>query len=87
MSAHDIVAMKKLFNIREGWLPQHDTLPARFLDEGLPGGVGKGAVMPRERLDRMIRAYNQERGWGSDGYIPQAVIDQLPDLTPRHGAL
>ena len=31
-----IVALKKAFNISEGWKPEDDTLPKRFLSEGLP---------------------------------------------------
>src|SRR5438105_12857617 len=36
--ARRIVTAKKLFNVREGWTPAEDTLPKRFLSEGLAAG-------------------------------------------------
>src|SRR5439155_9197243 len=43
-AARRIVTAKKLFNIREGWTPEEDTLPARFFADG---------SLPRERLEAM----------------------------------
>src|SRR6185369_4256525 len=61
-TAQRIVTAKKLFNIREGWTPAEDTLPKRFLSEGL--GVGENeARLTKERLEGMIRAYYEARGW------------------------
>src|SRR5205807_4878084 len=42
-TARRIVTAKKLFNIREGWTPAEDTLPRRFLAEGLATGRGTQA--------------------------------------------
>src|SRR5437588_2278107 len=39
-AARRIVTAKKMFNIREGWTPAEDTLPRRFLSEGLPSESG-----------------------------------------------
>ncbi len=76
-TASRIVALKKAFNIREGWKPEDDTLPQRFLSEGLPEGASKGAVVPVERLQAMIRAYHRQRGWTEDGYLPDSVLEDL----------
>jgi aldehyde:ferredoxin oxidoreductase len=76
-AARRIVTAKKLYNIREGWTPAEDTLPKRFLSEGLPAGGGKEASLPRERLAAMIRAYYAARGWGDDGYVPDAAREEL----------
>ena len=59
-TAGRIVTAKKLFNIREGWTPEEDTLPARFFADG---------TLPRERLEVMKRAYYQARGWDQDGWV------------------
>jgi aldehyde:ferredoxin oxidoreductase len=75
--AQRIVTAKKLYNLREGWTPAEDTLPRRFLSEGLPTGVSAGAVLPRERLQEMIRAYYAARGWDQEGGVPPALVDQL----------
>ena len=36
-----------------------------------------GALLPRERLQEMIRAYNQARGWSPEGLIPTERIRTL----------
>ncbi len=75
--ARRVVAAKKHFNIREGWTPAQDTLPRRFLEEPLSGGVAAGARLPRERLAAMIRAYNLARGWTAEGYLPEEAVADL----------
>jgi aldehyde:ferredoxin oxidoreductase len=79
--ARRIVTAKKLYNIREGWTVAEDTLPKRFLSEGLPGGTA-AAVLPRERLREMIQAYYAARGWDREGRVPAEIIEslQLSDL-------
>jgi aldehyde:ferredoxin oxidoreductase len=69
--ARRVVTAKKLFNIREGWTPAEDTLPRRFLSEGLPDGSAPGATLPAERLRAMVTAYNLARGWTADGWVPE----------------
>jgi aldehyde:ferredoxin oxidoreductase len=76
-TARRIVTAKKLFNVREGWTAEEDTLPKRFLTEGLPNGAAADAVLPRERLREMIRAYYETRGWDRDGHVPPATIEGL----------
>lgn len=65
-----IVTAKKLYNQREGWTRAEDTLPRRFLSEGIPVGADAQAVLPRERLDAMVSAYYRERGWDASGRVP-----------------
>jgi aldehyde:ferredoxin oxidoreductase len=65
-TARRIVAAKKQFNVDCGWTPAEDTLPDRFLHEQLPSDTA--AVLTRDRLDRMITAYNRHRGWTDDGW-------------------
>lgn len=76
-NAASIVDLRKAYNIREGWGPELDTLPARFLDEALTTGPARGARLPRERLESMIGAYNVHRGWSREGWIP---IQRLAEL-------
>ena len=64
-----IVEAKKRFNVREGWTPADDTLPARFLSSATEGGP----TLTRERLQGMIREYNVARGWSDDGYPPESA--------------
>jgi aldehyde:ferredoxin oxidoreductase len=76
-TARRIVTAKKLYNVREGWTPAEDTLPRRFLSEGLPDGASPGAALPRERLEAMVRAYYAGRGWTEDGCVPSTQVVQL----------
>jgi len=76
-TARRIVTAKKLFNIREGWAPAEDTLPKRFLTEELPDGTAPGAELPAERLRGMVRAYNEARDWGPDGWVPAELAESL----------
>ena len=76
-SGERINNLKKLFNIREGWMRDHDTLPPRVLDETLPTGVVQGVGLNRKDLDMMIRSYYRARGWTEDGLIPESKLRDL----------
>lgn len=81
--ADRIIALRKAYNIREGWQPEDDTLPQRFLEEPLQDGAAAGAVLPRERLETMIRSYNLSRGWYADGLLPPALLEDLASDLPE----
>ena len=72
-----IITAKKLFNMREGWTAAEDTLPRRFLSQGLESGAGTTAMLSPERLQAMIAAYYAARGWDSAGRIPAQVLAEL----------
>jgi aldehyde:ferredoxin oxidoreductase len=86
-AARRIVTAKKLFNVREGWTPAEDTLPRRFLSEGLADGASAGAALPGERLEAMIGAYYAARGWDGDGRVPAELRAALglEDLDGQRG--
>jgi aldehyde:ferredoxin oxidoreductase len=73
-TARRIVTAKKLFNIRQGWTPEEDCLPDRFMDQSLPDSATGPAVLSRSNLQSMIAAYNSARGWTADGWIPKESI-------------
>jgi aldehyde:ferredoxin oxidoreductase len=72
--AQRVVQLRKAFNIREGWVPEDDTLPERFLSEALTSGPARGARLPRARLAEMVGSYNLARGWSEDGTLPASLI-------------
>ncbi len=76
-TARRIVTAKKLYNLREGWTAAEDTLPRRFLSEGLPTGAEHDATLPRERLQAMVAAYYAVRGWSESGQVPASQVDEL----------
>lgn len=66
-TARGIVHAKRAFNLREGWTPDDDWLPERFLDTPLELASGRTATLPAERLRAMIDTYYAERGLDAEG--------------------
>ena len=75
--AERIVSAKKLFNIRQGWTPEEDSLPDRFFEEPISDGPGRGVVLNRERLGGMIRHYNELRGWSPEGWLSPEIVAEI----------
>jgi aldehyde:ferredoxin oxidoreductase len=69
--------LKKLFNVREGWLPEHDWLPKRLLSESLPTGVAQGIGLTSDELREMIQSYYQARGWSENGFVSKEKLNDL----------
>ena len=67
--------LERLLNLKLGLTPAQDTLPARFTEEPLPDGPGKGETV---QLDRMIEEYYDFRGWDPvTGSPSPAKLDEL----------
>jgi len=69
--AKRIVVAKKRFNILAGWTPAEDTLPERMLRQPLPDDA-KAQLSP-ERLQTLVIAYNEARGWSPEGYPKEEI--------------
>jgi aldehyde:ferredoxin oxidoreductase len=76
-TARRTVVARKWFNEREGWMPDEDTLPDRFLEEPLTRGAARGARLDRATLAVMIRAYNEGRGFTPEGRVPEEMRRRL----------
>ncbi len=77
-TARNIVLAKRAFNLREGWTPDDDWLPERFLDSPLELGSGRTATLPATRLRDMVDTYYSERGLDRRG-LP---LPENPAQTP-----
>lgn len=66
--------LERKFNFEAGIKPDEDTLPERFLKEGLSDGPQKGAVA---KLDITLPEYYKLRGWDADGTIPESKLKEL----------
>lgn len=84
-TARRIVNARKCVNEREGWTMAEDTLPARFLSDA-PSEPGK-PFLSRERLETMVSAYYEERGWDRDGHVPADLRRALGLADPAFGVL
>lgn len=60
--------LERLYNLREGFTRQDDTLPPRLLTEAIPAGPSKGWV---SKLESMLNEYYRARGWDEQG-VPKA---------------
>ncbi|RLS53172.1 MAG: aldehyde:ferredoxin oxidoreductase [Planctomycetota bacterium] len=76
-TAQRIVQLRKWYNIRQGWTPSEDTLPARFLSEPLESGSSAGATLSAAHLQQLIIEYNHQRGWDSAGWLSQEQQNRL----------
>ena len=52
--------VERQFNLREGLLPEDDTLPARFIGKPIPDGPAQGTVID---IGRLVEDYYREKGW------------------------
>lgn len=70
-------AMKRAFNVREGFGPNDDTLPERLF-EPLQSGALKGVAIDRDEFARMKRLYYDMVGWDrTTGFPTTAKLAEL----------
>lgn len=62
--------LTRLFNCREGFTPQDDTLPSRLFGDPLPSGPSKGQVIDEGFFELMRDEYYRIQGWDSKTGIP-----------------
>ena len=82
--ADRIYTLERLFNVREGFSKQDDSLPWRCLNEPMPDGPAQGNTVP---LERMLTDYYRERGWNEQTGIPETETIArlgLTDLIRSH---
>jgi aldehyde:ferredoxin oxidoreductase len=69
-----ISTLARLFNVREGFTRQADTLPERNLVQPMVGGPASGQVV---ELDPMLDAYYRLMGWDENGVPTEGVLEEL----------
>jgi aldehyde:ferredoxin oxidoreductase len=66
-TAHRIVLLKRAYNLREGWQPEDDWLPERFLTSEVELASGRSVGLTPERLRTMVDGYWAARGLDDQG--------------------
>ncbi len=66
--------LERVFNLKAGIDPEEDKLPKRFLEEPMPDGPNKGAVV---KLDELLPKYYEVRGWTKDGIPTEEKLKEL----------
>ena len=72
--AERIVTLARLFNIREGFKKEDDTLPTRCINEPIPNGPAQGEKVG---LQRLLKDYYKEMKWDSEGRPTKKLLDYL----------
>lgn len=66
--------LERLFNLREGFGREDDTLPDRLLSEPLQSGPAEGKVV---KLEPMLEEYYETRGWDESGQPTEKKAKEL----------
>jgi len=69
-----ISTLARVFNVRAGFARQHDTLPARNLEQPLKGGPADGHVV---ELAPMLDEYYSIMGWDDNGIPTGECLNRL----------
>ncbi len=80
LSGHDLLRLgariynlERLFNLREGFTAEDDTLPQRFF-KPLPEGGSRNRVV---HLNQMLKEYYELRGWDQEGRPTEDTLSKL----------
>jgi len=66
--------LEKLYNLREGFTREDDTLPPRLLNEPVTDGPSKGWV---SHLEPMLKEFYRTRGWDEHGIPGRKKLEEL----------
>jgi aldehyde:ferredoxin oxidoreductase len=66
--------LERLYNLREGFTKEDDTLPPRMLNDAPAEGPSAGRVV---KLNPMLKEYYRGRGWDENGVPLQAKLKEL----------
>ncbi len=68
--------LARVYNLREGWDPRDDTLPARFFEPFKTGPLA-GVPLPRGQFEAATREYYRLMGWDENGVPTRERLDEL----------
>jgi aldehyde:ferredoxin oxidoreductase len=71
-----IYNLTRLFNVREGFTREHDTIPPR-LHEPLKSGVAEGRKVSKKDFEFMLGEYYELRGWNEEGVPKEEKLKEL----------
>jgi aldehyde:ferredoxin oxidoreductase len=70
------INLTRVFNIREGFTPEDDTLPERFYHPHTSGALSKTAV-DRDALQKAVQTYYKMVGWSEMGVPSHEKLEEL----------
>jgi aldehyde:ferredoxin oxidoreductase len=69
--------LERLFNLREGFSREDDTLPERLFTMPIHDGPSKGAVVNKEDFINELDAYYALWGWSKEGVPSKDALERL----------
>ncbi|MFZ5753021.1 MAG: aldehyde ferredoxin oxidoreductase family protein, partial [Bacillota bacterium] len=75
-SAERVINMARMFNIREGFTREDDTIPERLF-EPLENGKLQGHAIPREEFQQTVEMYYAFVGWNEEGVPSKTKLAEL----------
>lgn len=75
-----IFTMEKMFNYREGFRREDDTIPEKFFNNKFTHGDHKGAIVERDEFNSNLDSYYESRGWDKSTSRPMENILRDLDL-------
>ncbi|MFB6069817.1 MAG: aldehyde ferredoxin oxidoreductase family protein [Halanaeroarchaeum sp.] len=76
--------MTRLFNVREGFDREDDTIPERVTEPIDDAGPATGKSLDRATFESMLEEYYEKRGWTDDGVPTEETLARLDieDVAP-----
>ncbi len=74
MVGERVWTLERLYNLREGFTKDDDTLPDRLLNEPVAAGPSEGFTV---KLSPMLEEYYAFRGWDKNGVPSEAKLQEL----------
>ncbi len=68
------------FRHKPGFGRAWDYPPKRWMEEPIPTGPAKGAVIPKEEFDKLLDDYYKKRGWDENGRPTEEKLKELDIL-------
>jgi len=70
------INLTRVFNVREGFTAEDDTLPERAYQPHTSGSLSK-TTMDRDELHKAVRTYYKMMGWSSEGVPSREKLEEL----------
>jgi aldehyde:ferredoxin oxidoreductase len=84
MVGERVWTLERLYNLREGFTKDDDTLPDRLLNEAVAEGPSEGFTV---KLAPMLAEYYAFRGWDKNGVPTPDKLKELINTLERADAL
>ena len=76
-----VIDLERLINQREGLTRSDDTLPRRYFEDPMPGGITKGHYIDREKFADLLTRYYRLRGWDEEGRLSSKRTAEIQKIT------